>query len=86
MSPTVRARLREVGLFGVLSLTLGLAPFFPEPHVWGKLRWVLGGGEGMSAMDYGDLLLHGAPWVGLMVSLVRLGMARRGPAGGRGAE
>ncbi|WP_421896504.1 hypothetical protein [Marinoscillum sp.] len=28
---------------GLLSLTLGLAPFVPEPHVWGKIQWVLGG-------------------------------------------
>ena len=51
------------------SLTLGLAPFLPEPHVVGKVRWVLGGGHGMSAMDVGDLLMHGAPWVWLAVEL-----------------
>ena len=51
------------------SLTLGLAPFVPEPHVVGKLRWVLGGGHGMSAMDVGDLLMHGAPWVWLAVEV-----------------
>jgi hypothetical protein len=53
----------------VASLTLGLAPFLPEPHVVGKLRWVLGGAHGMSAMDVGDLLMHGAPWVWLAVEL-----------------
>lgn len=51
----------------MLSLTLGLAPFFPEPHLIGKIRWILGGGEGMQAMDYFDLCFHGAPWVGLIV-------------------
>ena len=43
------------------SLTLGLAPFFPEPHVLGKLRWVMGGAKGMALVDWGDLLMHGAP-------------------------
>ena len=27
----------------VASLTLGLAPFRPEPHVWGKLKWIVNG-------------------------------------------
>lgn len=54
----------------LLSLTLGLAPFFPEPHLWGKLRWVFGGGEGMAMMDYLDLLMHGAPWLYFLYSLV----------------
>ena len=32
--------------------TLGLAPFFPEPHIWGKLKWLVGGAEGMQLKDY----------------------------------
>jgi hypothetical protein len=55
----------------ILSLTLGLAPFFPEPHLFGKIRWVLGGAEGMAAMDYFDLLLHGTPWLVLIIVGVR---------------
>ncbi|MDP5172357.1 MAG: hypothetical protein NWR72_19080 [Bacteroidia bacterium] len=51
------------------SLTLGLAPFVPEPHVWGKLKWVAGGAEGMQLMDWLDLLMHGAPWVLLIVAI-----------------
>lgn len=53
------------------SLTFGLAPFVPEPHILGKLRWVLGGGTGMQLIDYGDLLLHGAPWIWLIITLIR---------------
>lgn len=51
-------------------LTLGLAPFFPEPHIWGKLRWILGGAVGMGPMDWFDTVLHGFPWV----LLIRLGV------------
>ena len=29
-------------------LTLGMAPFFPEPHIWDKLKWVAGGARGMA--------------------------------------
>ncbi len=61
----------------IASLSLGLAPFVPEPHVLGKLRWVAGGAVGMEAMDWGDLVLHGFPWVWLIVALVRTGLRRR---------
>jgi hypothetical protein len=47
-------------------LTLGLAPFFPEPHFFGKVRWILGGAYGMQLPDYFDFLMHGAPWFYLM--------------------
>ena len=53
----------------ILSFTLGLAPFVPEPHIVGKIKWVLGGGVGMQMMDYFDLLLHGIPWL-LLIRLV----------------
>jgi len=48
------------------SLTLGLTPFYPEPHIVGKIRWVLGGAIGMKPMDYFDLILHGIPWLALI--------------------
>jgi hypothetical protein len=53
----------------VLCLTLGLAPFFPEPHIWGKLKWIAGGAEGMSFQDWFDVFFHGAPWI-LLVRLI----------------
>lgn len=58
-------------------LTIGLAPFFPEPHVWAKLRWVAGGAKGMEVMDWIDLMLHGLPWILLIrYLLLRLLKAR----------
>lgn len=54
------------------SVTLGLAPFAPEPHLFGKLRWVAGGAVGMGAMDWFDLAMHGAPFVWLGVTVVRV--------------
>ena len=47
----------------LLCLTLGLAPFFPEPHLWGKIKWIVGGAKGMGIMDWFDVLLHGSPWL-----------------------
>lgn len=54
------------------SMTIGLAPFVPEPHVLGKIRWVLGGAKGMQMMDWGDLLMHGAPWLWLIFTAVNV--------------
>lgn len=51
------------------SLTLGLAPFLPEPHIVGKIRWIAGGAVGMGGMDWFDTVLHGTPWVMLALSL-----------------
>ena len=50
-------------LWLALSLTLGLAPFLPEPHVWEKIKWVIAGAEGMRPIDWFDLILHGTPWL-----------------------
>ena len=53
----------------LLCLTLGLAPFFPEPHIVGKLKWLAGGGNGMGLKDYFDVVLHGFPFV-LLIRLI----------------
>ncbi len=55
--------LNNWGTVIILTMTLGLMPFFPEPHFFGKVRWVMGGAVGMKLIDWGDLILHGFPWV-----------------------
>ncbi|WP_295881555.1 RND transporter [uncultured Thiohalocapsa sp.] len=55
----------------IVALTLGLAPFFPEPHVWEKLK-MLAAGELVRPIDIFDLLLHGTPWLLLVAKLIRL--------------
>ena len=60
----------------LLCLTLGLAPFFPEPHVWGKLKWVMGGANGMQVQDWFDLVMHGFPFV-LLMSLIILKLFKK---------
>ncbi len=62
---------RSLFVPALACVTLGLAPFVPEPHLVGKLRWVAGGANGMAPKDWFDLAMHGAPWVWLGVSLVR---------------
>jgi hypothetical protein len=58
----------------VACLTLGLAPFVPEPHIWEKLRMLVAG-ELVKPMDMFDLAMHGAPFVVLVVKLIRLRFA-----------
>ncbi|WP_405413535.1 hypothetical protein [Maribacter sp. Asnod1-A12] len=53
----------------LLCLTLGLAPFFPEPHIVGKLKWIFGGDKGMVFMDWFDVVLHGFPFI-LLIRLI----------------
>ena len=53
---------------------LALAPFFPEPHLWEKLK-MLAAGTLVRPIDIFDLLMHAGPLVLLAWRLVRL--ARR---------
>jgi hypothetical protein len=57
----------------LLALTLGLAPFVPEPHLWEKLK-MLAAGTLTRPLDIFDLLWHAAPWVLLGAKLVRMAM------------
>ena len=54
----------------IISLSLGLAPFVPEPHVWEKLK-MLSDGSLAKPVDIFDLLMHGTPWVLLGLKSVR---------------
>lgn len=72
----LKKKASRIPLFLVISLSLGLAPFFPEPHLFGKVRWLLGGAEGMQPMDWFDLLLHGTPWL-LLIGAVGLKLGKR---------
>jgi hypothetical protein len=55
----------------LLALFLALAPFFPEPHLWEKLK-MLQAGTLVKPIDIFDLVLHGAPLVVLLLKLIRM--------------
>lgn len=59
----------------LIALTLGLAPFSPQPHVVEKLA-MLFNGELSKPIDIFDLLMHGTPWVLLAIKIVRLGVVQ----------
>ena len=54
-------------------LTLGLAPFVPEPHIWEKLK-MLASGTLVKPIDIFDLVMHAAPFIiaGLKLALMAL--------------
>ncbi len=65
-----------LSLLVIACLTLGLAPFFPVPHVWEKLE-LLANGALSRPIDIFDLILHGTPWILL---ILRLLLVRSKPA------
>lgn len=54
----------------LLALTLGLAPFTPEPHIWEKLK-MLATGDLVKPIDWFDLVLHAVPWLVVLAKGVR---------------
>ncbi len=51
-------------------LTLGLAPFVPEPHIWEKLK-MLASGTLKRPIDIFDLAFHAIPWVLAILKAIR---------------
>ena len=72
----LRRLLDALPLWAVLALclTLGLAPFMPEPHIWEKLKMLAAGGLTRPG-DIFDFALHGTPF---LVLALKLALRRRG--------
>ncbi len=56
-------------ILAILCLTLGLAPFTPEPHLWEKLK-MLADGTLTRPVDIFDMVFHGTPWLLLILKAV----------------
>jgi hypothetical protein len=67
-------------LFVIAALTLGLAPFSPEPHLWEKLK-MLADGTLAKPIDIFDLVLHATPWIVLVLKLLRMLTRHSSPRG-----
>ena len=61
----------SLGPLVIIAVVLGLAPFYPEPHLLEKLR-MLAQGNLSRPIDIFDLFLHGTPVVLLIIKLLRL--------------
>ena len=64
----------------LMCATLGLAPFSP-PHIVEKLG-MLSRGELSRPIDWFDLVMHGAPWVLLLLKVVATLVPRTGGGAG----
>jgi hypothetical protein len=60
-----------ISLIVLACLTLGLAPFFPEPHIWEKLKMLVAGNL-VKPVDIFDLLMHAAPFAVLGLKLLSM--------------
>lgn len=59
-------------LFIIAGFFLGFSPL-NEPHLFGKINWVIGGAVEMKLMDWLDLVMHGLAiliTVGVTISLI----------------
>ena len=61
----------------IAALSLGLAPFVPEPHIWEKLK-MLAGGTLVKPVDIYDFLMHAAPFALLIGKLARMALKGQG--------
>lgn len=64
----------------LLALTLGLAPFVPEPHIWKQMKniyeWSL-----TEPIDWFDLFLHGTPWAWLIFVMLHRNRSENNSSG-----
>jgi hypothetical protein len=58
-----------LGQAALVALTLGLAPFVPEPHIWEKLK-MLAAGTLSRPIDIFDLCFHALPWALLIYKII----------------
>lgn len=71
--PTLLQRLDEIPIstLVIVAILLGLAPLFPEPHLWQKLKMLVAG-ELVQPLDIFDLFMHAIPTVLLIIRLSRI--------------
>jgi hypothetical protein len=62
------------GIIIIFCATLGLAPFSP-PHIVEKLSMLIKGNL-IRPIDWFDLLLHGFPWIILILKVIALSMKK----------
>ena len=60
----------------MLGLGLGLSPFFPEPHIWEKLK-MLAAGTLTRPLDIFDLFYHAVPMSLMLAKLARMAYLAR---------
>ena len=70
MNDLIKFLTKNIGRHSLGLRNLGISPFSPEPHIWGKIKWIKGGAVGMELMDWFDTLLHGVPFLLLILAII----------------
>jgi len=65
-----------VPLLVIACLTLGMAPFSPQPHLFEKVQ-LLRAGLLVRPIDIFDLVFHALPWLLLITKLTYEGLRRK---------
>lgn len=80
MTPTPFLKHIPYSLLFIAALTLGLAPFRPQPHVVEKLL-LLSEGELKRPLDIFDLVLHATPFLLIALKVVTESIPRKSHKG-----
>lgn len=56
-------------VFIMFAVTLGLAPFIPEPHIWEKIKMIRNRTL-TRPLDIFDFVMHCVPWGLLLIKLL----------------
>lgn len=67
----MKGALNDWKFIVLACLTLGLAPYWPWPHLLTKTLWILRGGKGFDWADGLDLAVHALPWFFLARLILR---------------
>lgn len=59
----------------VLTLTIGLAPYTPQPHLVSKLI-MLFSGQLQQPLDWFDLIMHASPFALIVIKLISIAKQR----------
>lgn len=74
---SIKAHAPSLVVSLLLALTLGLAPFHPEPHIVKQVR-SLSEGRLTALIDVLDLIIHGVPFLVLVLVAARIFRDARG--------
>lgn len=70
MKDRIKRWLNDWRLPATLVFFWAFSPFWPEPHIWGKIKWIIGGeAASMGWLDWFDFAWHLIPLTYLLYLL-----------------
>jgi phosphoglycerol transferase MdoB-like AlkP superfamily enzyme len=71
---TMKNKTSNNSTITIIALSLLFLGFSPinEPHLFGKVTWLLGGAVGMKPIDWFDLIMHGGSLIISIILFVKI--------------